>query len=288
MELEWWVGALVLATALLHASWNAVIKTSRDRLLTTATVMATGGLLGVGILPFVVLPNVEAWRYLAASSVIHTVYVFLLVRSYQHGDLSQVYPIARGLAPLGVALLSARFAGEIPTPAQGGALLLVSIGVGSLAFATGSPGTKARGAIGIALVNGLLIGLYTFIDGQGVRVSGNAFAYVLWHAVFAAVPVSAVALVRRRGRVRTFLADEGRKGLAAGAMAWLGYAIVLWAMGQGSMAIVASIRETSVVMGALIGALWLGEGLGARRVGAATVVVVGIAVLNLSPALPWP
>ena len=219
--------------------------------------------------------------FLLGSMGLHIGYVRLLVASYGVGDLSQVYPIARGLAPIVVALLSARFAGEVPDLWLWAALVLVSVGIMSLAWSPGPSSARSRAAVGLALLNGVTIGCYTFVDGQGVRVAGSALTYVMWQGLTSALPWLGFAVFRHGGIPRAFLRAEGRNAILAGALAMVSYGIVIWAMSVGSMAIVSSLRETSVIFGALIGTLVLGERFGRHRVMSAIVVALGIALLNL-------
>src|SRR5882672_282733 len=137
MKLDPLVVGLVLLAALMHASWNAVVKSDSDRLLSMALVMLTGTLMGLLAAPLVPIPAASAWPYLLASMAIHTLYYFGLLGAYRHGDLSHVYPIARGLGPLLVALLAGRFVNEPLSPSEAAGVGLVSLGIGSLAFARG-------------------------------------------------------------------------------------------------------------------------------------------------------
>ncbi len=281
MTLDAAVALLVLLTAILHATWNAIVKQSADRLLSAALVMGTGSLMALALLPVVGLPPPSIRPYLAVSLGLHTTYVLFLVRAYQHGDLSQVYPIARGLAPLLVAWLSASLMGERLSPLQVCGLLVVSAGVASLALSGAARRDHSWTAVLLALATGVLIGSYSYVDGQGVRLAERALTYIVWHAFLAGIPPTLIVLVRGPRRIAAFLRAEGRTGAFAGIIATLGYAIVLWAMERSPLALVTSLRETSVIFAALAGTLALGEPFGRRRVIAAVVVSVGIALLNL-------
>ena len=133
-----------------------------------------------------------------------------------------------------------------------------------------------------AVLTGIMIGGYTFLDGSGLRRSGSALSYIVWHTFLTGIPIVCITLWRRRGRVLPFLAREGRKGVLAGVVATLGYAIVLWAMERGALAMVSALRETSVIFAALIGSLLLGEPFGRRRMQAALGVVTGVALIILA------
>jgi len=280
VTLEPSVAALVLLAAILHASWNAIAKSSGDPLLSvwlvTLTCSAVGGL---GAL-FTDFPQREAWPYLAASVLLHIAYQLSLAFAYRLGDLSQVYPIARGLSPCVVAALAAAFGGEIPTSVQVLGLLMVSCAIVSLTFAGPSRAKVVRGAVAAAVATGLLIGGYTFIDGQGVRLAGDPFDFIAWSFLLHAFPITVAVLALRGAQVMPFLRTRARSGLAGGMMAAVAYGIVLWALARSEMANVAALRETGVIFAALIGTRLLGEPLGGRRVVAAVGVAVGVVLLE--------
>jgi drug/metabolite transporter (DMT)-like permease len=279
VTLEAPVIGLVLLAALLHASWNAITKASGDPMLTLWVVTFTGSVIGGVATLFVDFPHRDAWPYLAGSMALHFAYEMFLVSAYRLGDLSQVYPIARGLAPCIVAVPAAVFAGEVLDAGQSAGLAIAAISIGSLARS----GRGAGGAaVAVAAGTGLLIAGYTFVDGQGVRLGGDPFNFIAWSFFLHALPFTVVVLVLRRRRFASFLRTGARPALAGGAMATLAYAIVLWALARGGMAHVSALRETSVVIAALIGTRLMGEPFGARRVAAAGGVVLGIALMQLS------
>jgi drug/metabolite transporter (DMT)-like permease len=277
------VAALVLLAAVLHATWNVLVKVGGDRLLVQTTIVVTGSLLCALLLPWAPVPDPASWPFIAGSVVIHTAYFFFLLRAYTHGDLSQVYPIARGTSPLVVALLAIPLAGERLTAHGFAGVLLVTGGIASLARSGHADG-EGR-AIGYAITTGLLIASFTLVDGIGIRHAGAPIAFILWMQAFEAVPLAAFVAARRRGRLRRFVAVAGRRGVLAGmlggVMATAAYGIVLWAYSRATLAPVAALRETSVIMAALFGAVSLGEPFGRRRVIASAVVVAGVALLNL-------
>ena len=276
------VALLVLLAAVLHASWNVLVKIGGDRLLVQTTVIGTGSVACALALPFVALPPLAAWPCVVASVVIHNAYFFFLLRAYAHGDLSQVYPIARGASPLVVALLAIPLAGEHLTLGALTGVALVTLGLASLAS-----GRRADGdgrAVAYALATGLLIAAFTLVDGLGVRRAPDPLSFILWMQAGEIVPLGAFVWLRRRDRVAAFLAANGARGLVSGViggvMAVSAYGIVLWAYSRAALAPVAALRETSVVMASAFGALSLGEPFGLRRVIASAVVVAGVALLN--------
>lgn len=272
------VAVLVLLAAALHATWNTFVKVSGDTLVTSAVIMTTGSLSCAMALPFVPLPSAEMWPFLAASVAIHNVYLVLLVLAYRFGDLSQVYPIARGSSPLVVASFSGLVLGEELGPVQFAGAGLVAVGIASLAFG-GARDVDRRG-VPYALACGISIGTFVLVDAVGLRRSGAVLSFILWLTALEFVPIALVTIARRRGRLVARIREAGLRAPIGGVLAAGAYAIILWAYAQGSVAPVAALRETSVVMAALIGSLRLGEPFGARRVAAAVVVVVGVALLN--------
>jgi drug/metabolite transporter (DMT)-like permease len=280
MSLSPGVFLLVLLAAVLHASWNAMVKAGTDKLLTQALMMtwaAAVPLLAVWFLP---IPAVESWPYLAASIVIHTAYYLLLVGAYEAGDLSQVYPIARGSAPLIVAVGAFFVAGERLTPLGILGVAVVSLGILSLAWRRGS--LKEDGlAVLLAAGTGLAIAGYSIADGLGARESGAPLGYIAWMFLLEPLPLLAYAMWRRRGvfwlRAQPIL---GRTA-AGGLISMLAYGIVIWAMSLAPLAHVVALRETSVIIAALIGTRLMGEGFGTRRIAAAVVVAMGAAMLQV-------
>jgi drug/metabolite transporter (DMT)-like permease len=276
------VFTLVLAAAVFHASWNAAVKSTGDRLVSMALVLGTGGLISIPFLFLLPLPEGESWPYIAASAVIHLIYGLALARMFDAGDLSQTYPIARGSAPIMIFLLAAVFADEWPTTAGFAAIALISAGIISLSVFSRPNPSGGWSATAQALFVGLIISLYTYADGQGVRLSGHALSYITWMFFLTAVLIVPVTMAMRR---HTYLANLGtlwKTGLAGGVIAILAYGIVIWAMSVAPMAYVAALRETSVVFAAFIGVRLLGEDGGRWRIASAAVVVAGAVALQQS------
>ena len=274
------VTALVLCAALMHASWNAIVKSDSDRLASFGLVMVAGSLLGAAIAPFVPLPDVAAWKWIAASVVIHVFYFVFLLRAYAHGDLGHVYPIARGLGPTLVAIFSDLLVGERVSTQEAVGVGLVSLGIIGLALGNGWRGLGGRGTL-FAVLTGLTIAAYTVADGTGVRSSGNALAYIVWLNIAQGPWVFAVALYLRGAALLPYLRTQWPRGSAGGVIAAVGYGIAIWALSLGTMAHVAALRETSVLFAALIGTFLLGERFGARRIVAASIIVGGLILMNL-------
>ncbi len=280
MQLEIEVIALVLFSAFLHAGWNAITKSSSDPLINMAVVTASGGLIAGAMIPLTPTLHPDAFPYLLCSAALHFIYQLTLVRAYRYGDLSQVYPIARGIAPLGVALLAAVIAREIPSARQTLGLAIASASIMSLGL-IGRSHARSRTAVWLSLVTGALIGMYTFIDATGVRVGGHASSYISWMFFVDSFPIAIAAALRRRGRVMPYIRKEGPRAVIGGMMAIAGYGAVLWAMGRGAMAPVASLREASVLIAAILGTRLLGEPFGRQRVLAAAGTVIGLLLVQL-------
>ncbi|MFL6647316.1 MAG: EamA family transporter [Sulfurifustaceae bacterium] len=269
---------LVLLAALAHAIWNAMVKASHDRLLMIAAIRSVGMLFGVVVVTFTPLPHTESWPYLLAAAAVHYAYYGFVLQAYRVGDLNLVYPLARGTAPLIVAALAALFVGEQLGPWKVTAVLLVSIGILSLAFRHGPP---RGGAVPYALATGAAIAGYTSLSGVGVRLSESPLAYAGWLEIATGVGMVLVALTCRGATIRPFVRACWRQGLTAGVLSVSGYVIALWAMVYLPIAPVAALRETSVVFAALIGTYKLREAFGLQRLTASCAVAFGVMLLTL-------
>jgi drug/metabolite transporter (DMT)-like permease len=270
----------VLGAALAHATWNAMIKSSRNVLLDMTLVVFFAGVVTAPFLLVVELPAPAAWPYIVASMVLHLVYYVALVRAYRAGDLSHGYPIMRGIAPLIVSVSALAWLGEAPTPAVWAGVLLICGGVLSLGFA-GFHWAQSRVALGWALLNAVMIASYTLVDAAGVRASGQAASYVVWLFTLDALPFTVLVFYLRRTELASYARQYWLRGMVGGALSAGAYAVVLWAMTRAPVAAVAALRETSVIFAALIGAWLLREGHIARRVSGAAIVAAGVVALKL-------
>jgi drug/metabolite transporter (DMT)-like permease len=289
MVVEPLVVGLLLMAALMHASWNAILKSDQsDRLATFGVIMTTGTLMGLCAVPFLPLIEPAAWKYLASSVLIHVLYYTFLLKAYSYGDLSHTYPIARGLGPLLVALVSGRFIGEHLRPQDILGVLLLSFGLIALAMplrnVVPKPGSRHGLATLFAVLTGFTIAAYIIADGLGVRSAGPTFqhrlSYIAWLCVVEGPWLLVLAIVLRPGTVWAHLRRTWWRGAIGGVIANVGYGIAIYALVLGPMAHIAALRETSVLFGALMGTLLLGEPFGLRRVAAAFVIVVGLMMMN--------
>jgi drug/metabolite transporter (DMT)-like permease len=280
-ELTLAVTLAVLGAGLLHAGWNALLKSAPggDPLLDTATVVAGSGAWGLAVIPFVGFPDTAAWIFMLLSVVIHWGYYVTLAHAYRTGDLSFAYPLMRGTAPLLATLLSVIFLREWPTPQVAIGILLICAGIVAIAFVGRNP--HPRAAVVFALANAAIIAVYTLIDGTGARLAGKPASYAVWLTFLEAVPFLVWIRMRRGQDGVVYIARGWRRGLIGGAASLGAYAIVLWAMTRAPIAAVAALRETSVLFAALIGAVWLKEGFGWPRLAGAASVVAGVAALKL-------
>ncbi|MFO1414390.1 MAG: DMT family transporter [Burkholderiales bacterium] len=281
MELSLGVTLAVLAAGLLHASWNAILKSSGggDPLLDTATVVAGSTVCSALALPFVPVPLAAAWPMAAASAIIHFGYYLTLAHAYRTGDLSFAYPLMRGTAPLIVTVLGMLFLRELPSLQVGLGVLLISGGIFCIAFAQRHH--HPRAAVFWALANASIIAVYTLVDGAGARASGHAFGYVLWLTFVESIAFLIWIRASRGPASVTYIRAQWRRGLVGGGCSVAAYGIVLWAMTKAPVAAVAALRETSVLFAALIGTLLLKEGFGLARIAGAASVVAGVAALKL-------
>ena len=275
--------SLVLLAAVLHATWNALIKAGGDRLVITTTIMFVP--IAPSLLALFVLPAMApaAWPFVILSAVVHWIYFGVLIGAYRYGDLSQVYPIARGSAPALVAVEAWIFAGEALTALELAGVLVVSAGIVSLAWRRrgGEVLTHEPKAIALALLTALTIAIYLLADGMGGRRAGSALTYICWLFVLQGVPLVGFALWARRGRIAESFRPHLLRGGFGGLIAGISYSIAIWAMSVAPLAHVVAVRETSVVFGAAIGALVLKEPFGRYRIAAAAVIAGGAVLLNV-------
>jgi len=284
MSLDLALTALVLLSAVMHATWNAMVKVERDRLVAFALIHGTGVVLGAIMVSLAPPLRPEAWWYLGPSVALQTAYIGILMLAYQAGDLSQVYPIARGSAPLGVTLLAALAGAPLP-PLQIAGIAAVSAGILSLAWRSPAHGTaagfRAWLPIAYALTLGLDIAGYTVLDSRGVRTGASPLAYGGWIFILYGLPWIAVALLRRGLRLRRPEPRHFVLALGAGSLCFASYLAVVWALRLAPAAPVSALRETSVIFAALIGAFVLKEPFGLRRVLAALAVAAGVVLIRL-------
>jgi drug/metabolite transporter (DMT)-like permease len=278
MPLE--VTLAVLGAALAHATWNAMIKSSRDVLLDLTLVTFLAGAAAAPLLVFVAPPARASWPYIAASVLTHIAYYVALVGAYRAGDLSHGYPIMRGLAPLIVSVCGLAWLGEAPAATVWAGVLLICGGVLSLGL-VGFRWRESRVSTRWAFANAVIIAVYTLIDAAGVRASGSPAGYVLWLFVLDALPFPLMVWMSRKAELVSYARRFWPRGLVGGVLSAGAYGVALWAMTRAPVAAVAALRETSVIFAALIGAWLLKEGHVARRIVGAVTVAAGVVALKI-------
>jgi drug/metabolite transporter (DMT)-like permease len=273
------VFALVLLAAALHATWNAVVKGGDDTTMTTGLVAGAGALIAVVALPFLPAPARASWPFIAASMVFQIGYFVLIARTYSLSDMSQAYPLMRGVAPLLVAIASATFLNEPLAPLAWLGVAVICAGVISMAVTLG-PG-QGKG-VSLALVNAVVIASYTLIDGAGVRRSGSPGAYTLWLFLLTGAPYALWVLAARGGAFRRYALDNWPLGVAGGLGTVGSYGLALWAMTVAPIAVVAALRESSILFATAISGLVLKERVSPLRIAGACIIAGGAAILRLT------
>ena len=280
--MENFVFLAVLFAAACHAGWNALIKVGLDPLSTTTLISLGAGLVALALAPLVGLPAWAAWPWLIASVIVHLCYFASLIESYRTGDLGQVYPIARGSAPLMTAAATTVFIGEKLSLVGWTGIFSLVAGVLLLSARGGRELAEVdRRAIGFALFTALTICAYSVVDGIGARLSANPNAYSVWLFIGIAVVMLPYAIYRDGPDVIPAMRRFWRRGLAGGALQLLSYGIAIWAMTAAPIAVVATLRETSVLFGAVIALVVLKEPVRAARIVAACLIVCGLILIRL-------
>ena len=271
---------IVLLAALLHAAWNALVKSGSNKLLETIQLSVSAGAIAGAILPFLPLPAQASWPFLGASVAIHCVYFCMVAFVYRAGDLSFAYPIMRGSAPLFTALLATAAIGERINRGGWLGILLLCAGILWLTRDNWRSTRSQRRALALGLVNAAVIVAYTIVDGIGVRASGNAWSYVLWMFFLNGFPLLAVGLLSDAGALLSLPGRAWLRGLLSGSCTVAAYGLTLWAMTHAPIALVAALRETSVLFGTAIAAILLKERFGRARWIAAGLITAGAAAMK--------
>ncbi|MCG8547751.1 MAG: DMT family transporter [Alphaproteobacteria bacterium] len=275
------VTALLLLGALIHATWNAFVKGARDPVAMATIIYGSQALVMLPALFFVAPLPQSLWLILVVHVVLHIVYKIAMVNMYQAGDLSQVYPVARGVTPLLVTAIAIPVAGEIPTPFDVLGVALVCAGLLSFALERSALTRAGAKPLLIASTAGIVASVYTVIDGIAVRTDEGALSFVAWIFVLDGLTMLIIARIWRGERIYTAMRDRWKTGVALGVVSTVNFCVVLWALSFSAMGAVVALRETSIVFAALIGAIFMGESFGSRRILAAAVIAGGIVCMNL-------
>jgi drug/metabolite transporter (DMT)-like permease len=271
----------VLGAAVMHAGWNAIVKLGIDRFSSILLLSMVQGAMALCLLPFFAAPLAAAWPWLAASALLHIGYKLFLIQAYRHGDLSQVYPLARGTAPLIVALAGAIFLGEIMTAGKTAAVAAIAIGVIVMSRNGGGLDRLPAKALLYALATACFTASYTLVDGVGARLAETASGFTLWMFAFDATGMTCFALATRGKHAFSTLLPAWRSGLAAGGLSLGSYWIAIWAFTLAPLAMVAALRETSVLFAMLIGVFLLGERANPWRWVSAGLILSGVVLMRL-------
>jgi len=276
------VALAVLFGALLHATWNTLVKAAADKLALTVLVCCAAGLWALPAVALLPAPAPESWRFIAQSVLIHLFYFSFVGLAYARVDLSVAYPLMRGLPPLATTALAIAWLGESVGPLALAGVALVSVGVMALLAESSRSGALDRRALAVVLVVAATVVAYTLNDALGARASGHAGAYLAWLLLLIAPGMLAVGLATRGPRLLWSTARSTWKiALLGGACTAVSYGITLWAMKHAPVALVAALREVSVVIALLIAALVLQERFGRVRAIAVGLAVAGVAAIKL-------
>lgn len=276
------VFAAVLAAAFLHASWNAALKLGLDRFSSVILLAVVQALIAIPILPFVQQPLWDAWPWILASVALHVGYKIFLINAYQYGDLSQVYPLARGSAPLLVAIVSGPVIGEPMSLTALAATFAIGIGVILMGMKGGADLGRMNGkALAYALATACFTASYTIVDGIGARVALSPSGFILWMVIGDAIGMLIYGWILRGPAALTASISAWRIGIAAGAMSLGSYWIAVWAFAHAPIALVAALRETSVLFAVLLAVIFLGERATAWRFAASAAILSGVFAIRL-------
>jgi len=280
--LQWNVLLVVLLGAVLHAGWNVLVKEGADRFLNTLSVVAGSAVAAAAFLPFLQLPQAASWPYLAASVVIHIFYFLFLSLAYQKGDLTLVYPLMRGLPPMLTGLAAAFLLSEWPSPSGWMGIVLVSAGVLFLSADSRMTAKAGITPIVFAVVNAGVIVSYTLVDGVGVRLSGQAFSYTGWMILLTAGASFLAVRIFRGREVTSHVVRQWHRGLVGGACTFGAYALALWAMTQAPIALVAALRETSILFGTIMAVFTLKERVSRLRYLSIALIAAGLIAIKMA------
>lgn len=258
------------------------MRVGGDRFSSIFVLSMTQSGLALALLPFFPAPAAVAWPWVAGSALLHTGYKLFLIRAYEHGDLSQVYPLARGAAPPMVAVAGLLLFGEQLPPSGVAAVALIAAGVGLMAVRGGGGiGRLPLPAVAYALGTAVFVAAYTVADGRGARLAGSATAFALWMFVADGLVMLSYALVTRGPGAPRAVLSAWRTGLPSGALSLGSYWIVLWALTRAPLGLVAALRETSVLFAMLLGVFVLRERAGPWRWAAGLLIASGVVAMRL-------
>ena len=272
---------LVLISAFMHATWNAVVRAGSSRFMTLAMVDGTALVICLLALPFVSVPSLEVCGYILVSVGLNTVYRLFLIKAYETGDFGQVYPVMRGIPPVLVALFSCFLLHEQLSREALAGVVLICVGIISLTFVRRMTVQMLKPIL-MAVCAGAFIAAYTVVDAKGVRASETVLQYIIYLTVLQSIPIPVLAFSKERLALMRAIRGQWRVGLLGGVFYLASYGLVLFALSLDAVAKVSALRETSVIIGAIIAALFFHERFGWRRMLSAFVIVCGIILIKVS------
>ncbi len=281
LALENHVFMAVLLAAFLHAGWNSVVKVGLDHFSTLLLLALVQAVIAIAVLPFVAQPAAESWIWILISAALHTGYKIFLMQAYARADLSQAYPLARGIAPLIVTAWSVMLLRTTFTPSSLAAITAISLGILMMTAKGSSSGWMRGSAIFWALGTAGFTASYTLVDGVGVRIAGTSSGFILWMVTGDAIGMMAFAVLTRGGAAFSALMPAWKSGFAAGAMSLGSYWIAVWAFAQAPIALVAALRESSILFATIIAALALGERVNRWRWVSACFIAGGVVLMKI-------
>lgn len=270
----------VLVAASLHAGWNSLVKMGIDRRSTLLLLTLVQAGIAIPLLPFVAQPATEAWSWILASAALHVGYKIFLMQAYAHADLSQAYPLARGSAPLIVTIWSALILGTTFTPTSVAAILAISLGILLMTTKGSSSGWMRSSAVFWALGTAAFTASYTLVDGVGARIAGTSSGFILWMVIGDAIGLTTFAVLTRGRASISALLPVWRAGVVTGAMSLGSYWIAVWAFTQAPIALVAALRESSILFATVIAAVVLSERVTRWRWISACLIACGVALMK--------
>lgn len=272
----------VMAAAVLHASWNVLLKNGIDKNTSMAAVVFGHMPIAVILLLFVPWPVFESWPYILAGALLHIGYQIFLKNAYHIGDLSQVYPIARGTAPLIVTVISLVFLGEELNQLELLGVVVIALGLFSLSLVRKSDGERNLKVTILAVITGCFIAGYSIVDGLGARLAGSFLGF---YSVLSLLNGVGYALYIRHsspGVIRRVFTHGKTVMLFGGGASFLAYALVIWAFTHAPIALVTALRETSIVFALMLGVFFLKEKLNLVKLLSTFITLSGAVLLKIS------
>lgn len=273
---------VVILAALLHATWNAVVKSGADKHVSMAAVVIGHLPFALATLPFVPAPTMQSLPYLGVGIVLHFGYQLFLLHSYKAGDLTQVYPIARGSAPLLVAAISVLFLGEILQSSELAAISVIGIGILSITLTRHKTGQRNPKGAGLALITGCFIAAYSLVDGTGARLAASPLGFYGWLAIGNAAAMTAFVAATQPATLRNISLNAKHVFWLGGAASFGAYGLVMWAFTKAPIPLVTALRESSIIFALLIGVLVLREKLSLGKLTSTAITLIGVAMLRLA------